>query len=867
MSKSDDFDEEELLISYVQAALQQMDRGEEVVPEVLCADHPALIAAVVEALGLSEHLPALQKQAMSEDPLTGRMLADRYELTKCIGRGAMGVVYLAQDRQLPRSVAIKILDGRLFNDPDAEERFEREARVLATLQHHNIVAIHDRGRTPEGIHFLVMELLDGMTLAAVLESTGENGDPTETLDDLLDEPLAERHWPRIVAKWCVALAHGLEASHAKSVIHRDIKPSNILLTTEGRAVLLDFGIAKSVSDAQLTATDAALGTPAYMAPEAVMAAAEHPLNPASDIYSLGATMYHLLGGREPYVGSVATILMELQQGDPKPLLHQQPDLPRDLVAIVECCMARSPGMRYPSAASLYRDLECFLAHQPVSARPTTAIGRQWRKWRRAPARPLAVLATAIAALIAAISIPIYFEQRSQDILAQKHSLYRSLPALLAIDCWPDERVLAELNDENHAALQQLDQLLVLDPRDLPTRLWRACLQLDLDHREEAAADLAYIAANESSAYFRELADRYRNSQAALLGAESIDLTDLPEPVSSTELYVAGFHELRNRHIAGYSKRSEDLLRRASADYLPARDLRLIALASLAEQPKSQRPEGRTQPQLVQELYDETIALEAIYGQPTARTCAMRGVALVMQQKYQESIPELKASLAIRPDRQALHLNLGIAYRRMGDLATSELHLQRALRLHSFSWNSRYTLAQVFRDQSNFDAAWQIMASLKATGERGEAWKHAKLAGSIAMRESVHLLDSDPEAAKVLADKAVASFRRLVEIRTKSSRSRKQLARAQAMLSDEKEVILAEFAMSVLQELNRSKPEFHYQLATLAHVISKHGMEASEAPYLAAILRKIAAKQVPGNVIFAQQQEAKIQQLLQKMQAR
>ena len=213
---------------------------------------------------------------------------------------------------------------------------------------------------------------------------------------------------------------------------------------------------------------------------------------------------------------------------------------------------------------------------------------------------------------------------------------------------------------------------------------------------------------------------------------------------------------------------------------------------------------------------------------------------------------------------APHHNLGIAYRRTGDLPQSERHLQRALQLHPFAWNSRYTLAQVFRDQANFEAAWQIMADLPTTGDRGEAWKHAQLAGSIAMRESAALLDIDPEAARALADKAVASFRKLVEIRS-SRTNRKYLARAQAMLSDEKEV--ADFAMSVLQELHRPNAEFHYELATLAHVISKHGIEAEEAPYLAAILRKVAANQVPGNAQFTNAQELKIQELLKMVQAR
>src|SRR5690606_29711279 len=183
------------------------------------------------------------------------------------------------------------------------------------------------------------------------------------------------------------VAAGLGAAHAQGVYHRDVKPSNILIPTDLRAVLLDFGIAARAGDPSLTAGETALGTPCYMAPE--QATGGQRSAATIDVYGLSATLYHLLTGKAPFDGDAAQVVARLQREDPLPPHVVRPDLPRDLAAIVEKGMAREPRHRYATIRELEADLRAFLAHRPVSARPLSRIARAVRRSRRHPARTTA----------------------------------------------------------------------------------------------------------------------------------------------------------------------------------------------------------------------------------------------------------------------------------------------------------------------------------------------------------------------------------------------------------------------------------------------------------------------------------------------
>jgi hypothetical protein len=285
-----------------------------------------------------------------------------YEILRGLGRGGMGVVYVARDRRLGREVAIKRLTLQGASDPEARLRFLRESEAVARLRHPGIVSVHAVG--DEGGHpYYVMDLIDGESLAARLR-TG---------------PLASAQ----VAALGAALARALGHAHANGVLHRDLKPDNVLLRARDDAPLLtDFGLAKTHSEEteRLTRTGEVLGTPAFMAPEQADGAGAH-VDPAADVYGLGATLYAALTGRPPFrASSVLGTLKAVLTEDPVPPRQLAPVDP-GLEAIVLRCLAKAPADRYPNAEALEEAL------------------RDWSPTRApTPARTLARVAVALAAL-------------------------------------------------------------------------------------------------------------------------------------------------------------------------------------------------------------------------------------------------------------------------------------------------------------------------------------------------------------------------------------------------------------------------------------------------------------------------------------
>ncbi len=843
MSHSRDAREQERLIDYVRQALARLDAGEVVDPVALCRDHPELARPLADVLGMASDLPLLQQAALREDPLAGVVLAGRYRLAACLGRGAMGVVYRGEDQELRRPVAVKILDVRLFHDAEAERRFVREAEALAALRHENVVAVHDRGRTPEGICFLVMELLEGGTLAALLDRIANGEQPGPACAALLGAPMPEPSWSRQCARWARDVAQALGAAHAHDLVHRDVKPSNVFVTRTGRPVLLDFGIAARAFEPRLTATQTTLGTPWYMAPEQVQAGGGAPAAPPLDVYGLGASLWHMLAGRPPYEGDAATVLAALATSDPPPLLTVQPGLPRDLVAIVERCLERDSKRRYPDGNALAQDLDAFLQHAPVAARPIGALQRRLRGWRRAPARPLAVLAAGIAVLSTVIVVPILRERDAEARRREKVALEATLPSLLAIEGWPDERAMAVLVPEHRVGVQLLDRILAIDPQDTAARLLRGCLFDDLGEHELATADLQALALQDRSPFLRELARRYAASAPDEHGVRIVLLDGLPDPVSPGDCFVAGVHELRNCHVPGFETRADDLFARAAPVLPAARAQRLFSLAALAE--NSPEPAKSA---LCKTLYDETVALEVVHGGPTARTTAMRGVALLIQKRYRECVPEFEASLRLRPDRHGPHHNLGVALRRLHRLDDAERHLARALELRPFAWNTRYTQAQVAAMRGQWSLANEIAGRLEKTGRRNEAARQPDLVGTLAIEEALAVQESDAAAAKAAAARAVIAYDESLAARN-SRAVQLRRAFAAALAGDQRSAALVPFAKAMMGD-----PVNAYQLGNLAFLIPPQGLDGAQAAQLQALLRRLAQRLADGDEAFIAQME-------------
>ncbi|MDA0659262.1 MAG: serine/threonine-protein kinase [Planctomycetota bacterium] len=293
---------------------------------------------------LSVPVPAIDLQYRFELPL---QMGD-YRLLSEVGRGGMGVVFLAHQASLDRQVAVKMLLNGRWATPLDRARIRAEAAAAARLHHPHIVPVYEVGEQEAGV-FFSMKYIAGETLA----------------DLLRDGPLVNREAARLLK----IVSQAVEYAHCQGVLHRDLKPSNILLDEHGLPYVSDFGLAKSAAQSSnLTRTGAILGTPSYMAPEQA-AGNRGQVGSWSDVYSLGSILYHMLTGRPPFqaASAVDTVLQLLEQDPPAPRVLN-PQIDRDLEMITLRCLQKPHDLRYQSAAELVADLQAYLSDEPVSAR-------------------------------------------------------------------------------------------------------------------------------------------------------------------------------------------------------------------------------------------------------------------------------------------------------------------------------------------------------------------------------------------------------------------------------------------------------------------------------------------------------------------
>lgn len=276
----------------------------------------------------------------------------RYRLIRLLGRGGMATVYLAHDGKLDRRVALKIPHFNVHVDTEMIARFSREARTMAAISHPNLCTVHDVAEI-DGFHCLIMEWIDGESLADVLRR--------------------ETQIPSIqAATWMRSLASALQVAHDAGVIHRDLKPSNILIRQDGDPVITDFGLARRLphvaeQEAEpLTGATGLLGTPHYMSPEQVDGDPSD-LGPTSDVYSLGVVLYQMLCGRRPFEGSVASVLAQIVAHNPEPPSARNPRVPPALEAICLHAMAQRAEDRYPSGDVFADALTDFLEQSPATS--------------------------------------------------------------------------------------------------------------------------------------------------------------------------------------------------------------------------------------------------------------------------------------------------------------------------------------------------------------------------------------------------------------------------------------------------------------------------------------------------------------------
>ncbi len=351
--------------------LDRLNRGEVLDPFQILAEHPELGQEILEELQAFISLDSTTESS----PLG--TLGD-YTLRRQIGRGGMGVVYDAWENSMDRRVALKVLPAGVAADTRASARFLREAQAAGKLHHQNIVGVYSTG-VREGTPWYSMEFVEGETLAQILAEVKDAEPAVETRFGKKEELAFYSN----LAGAFAGVAEGLQHAHSTGIIHRDIKPSNLILDTEGRLRILDFGLARLEGQESLTVSGDFVGTPLYMSPEQARQR-KIRIDHRTDVYSLGATMYEMLTWRPPFKGKdhqdTLSQIIERDPADPRTLNHR---IPRDLETIVLKCLRKDAGDRYGTAEALVQDLRRFVRGDSIEARPESQLKRFRRNlWRR-----------------------------------------------------------------------------------------------------------------------------------------------------------------------------------------------------------------------------------------------------------------------------------------------------------------------------------------------------------------------------------------------------------------------------------------------------------------------------------------------------
>jgi len=505
------------LDALVEEYLDRTARGEEAeaVVRALCAEQPALAEGLRLRLDLLRRVGLLSATPSADPP---ERLGE-FRILSRLGGGGMGVVYLAEQEGLGRVVALKVIHPAQLHFGGARERFLREVQVIARLQHPGIVPVHAVGEQA-GVPYFAMERVPGRTLEELLDQLRPSGDAPREGGELASAVSGDAAsyvfagtWEQACLRVVAQVADALHHAHQRGVVHRDVKPSNVMLTPEGRALLLDFGLAGSEGAATLTAAGSPLGSLPYMSPEQ---ARGERVDARSDVYSLGVTLYELLTLRRAFDASSARVLTDIEQGRRPPPRQIAPHLSWEAETVCLTAMDPDPERRYATAGDLARDLLNVLDHRPIEARRASPWLRARRWAQRRPAAAVALL----AALLLVVGGPTVFalQQRRYNLRLQTQqaaTLASLRQALRALDSFTRlggdeleyvpqmEPLRARLLEEALVLSGQLDLLAADDPHVLGEALDLQVQIADL-HVQRGEAELALEAGRAALERARQL---------------------------------------------------------------------------------------------------------------------------------------------------------------------------------------------------------------------------------------------------------------------------------------------------------------------------------------------------------------------------
>ncbi|WP_372720107.1 protein kinase [Novipirellula sp.] len=635
------------------------------------------------ALQIDSLFPSRERAAATFLPGSSLPTVPGYEIEEVLGRGGMGVVYKATQLSLHRSVALKMLLVGCYASQLELARFMREAEALAALHHPNIVQIYDVGQV-EGRPFYTMEYVDGGTLGERFASTP--------------------HSVRDPAKVIATIAAAVQAAHALGIIHRDLKPANILLTADGELRITDFGLARTVDDAStLTRTGARMGTPSYMAPEQVLGAA---LTPSVDIYALGALLYEMLTGRPPFrASSFAEIERRLLNEQAPPPSKLNPKTPRDLDTICLKCLEKDPQRRYATAADLAADVERFLRHEPIHARPLGRAHRMVRWGRRNPS--LAALFFTCAAILCLLAVE---GAREVTLAAGRRAEKARLTARLesGLELMRSERfseahaILGQLGDGGFVDLRAridtaLNHLKLVEDLGLVTiRRASACKMLGLSAQTNREAEYRYeklfqnvgLAATSDTPHDVAARIRLMDTSSALLAA-------MDDWAASTEDLDRREWLLEITRIADPDPRGWRGRARTSANWTDPQELLSLSKTNF---------DGKVSVELLCLLADrmDAVGIDSLSfrrkiqrERPDDFLANMVLADALRSKSPDESIRFLQATVAISPNIPAAHTKLGATLLSLGRYDEARESLEKALLLNPNSEIAQTYLARLW----------------------------------------------------------------------------------------------------------------------------------------------------------------------------
>ncbi|MFH1417650.1 MAG: protein kinase, partial [Planctomycetota bacterium] len=678
------------------------------------------------------------------------------------------VVYEAIQEKLNRKVALKLLPALVSSThPEFVTRFQREATAAAKLHHTNIIPIYDFGEVRDGYYY-AMELINGQPLSGLIKhlatvdaakisatsiaafvSTPHSGmqDEADDNDALPDEPSSGtgsgsagskgRGYYRQVAQWMLEVAKAIHYAHVRGMVHRDLKPSNLMLSTDGRAIVLDFGLVKTTSDQSVTATGSLLGTYRYMSPEQV-GAKRIKIDARSDVYSLGVTLYELLTFRPAFDAvEQSELLSQVLFKEPAAPRKVSPSVPLDLQTICLTAMEKAPQDRYQTAHAMADDLESYLRDQVIVARPQGLVRRSIKFVRRRRVESIAVTAILCLAMVSALAY--YFYDRAQQAWRDElmkdgiaaawisHDLDAAKPAFRRVlDANPNDYAalvnLANVHKDEYYARgteQSLDEAIKLLDRAVKVRpervdawnakgvlyqAWNRPSEANAAYEEILRIDEEYYPAWVNLAMLRATQGGIEEAErCAEKGVECSREKKAVMPLrilAAIQLYLGREDTLKTLEAARAASENSDVrtlilqsqyhLTQCDPDSLQnALNLAVTANTLVGSAESTENPAAK---RILQARIKQTLAL-----------------AQLRNEEWEAAVRAAKKALAVNDGCAVSHLVLAIAHGHLGDTAAA----QSSLRAAEETWPEALRQAElhVTQDGSSlwFDTAGELRA--------------------------------------------------------------------------------------------------------------------------------------------------------------